>query len=168
VLADFIQRNHSVQSLCFNHNLITDDGAECITKALRTQRTGVETLTLASNQLSSKGVLSLAQALKDAKRDLTVDISDNRLVTRQGFAALFKEDAELDYLLFKVRRKMLTAEGEKRMHDMADKTKARESASVTSSPVQSSTHNSPRVSNAQPPLMTGALRIHSALPGTKP
>jgi len=169
VLADFIQRNPSVQHLYFSHNLITDDGAEAITRALKTHKTGVETLTLASNQLSSKGVFSLAAALKETRRDLTVDISDNRLVTKQGFASLVKDDTDLDYLLFKVRRKMLTAEEEKRMHEMHDKTRIRESTSSTTSPVSSNTSisspppHSPRTSNAQPPPMS-ALRIHTAPP----
>jgi len=84
--------------------MISDDGLIALMKVL--PDTKLKVLNAAQNQVSSKGMVELTKALQVIKHDFTVDLSNNTLLGGAGISALVKADMKLDYLLFKVRRKL--------------------------------------------------------------
>lgn len=80
----------------------TDVGIDALARALEVLGCSVNAMYLSSNQISSKGVICLANSLKKNKNALTIDISDNKLVSRAGVAAFVDAKVHLDYLLLKM------------------------------------------------------------------
>lgn len=81
---------------------VSDSGIDSLAHALEAPGCNVNTVYLSSNQISSKGVICLANSLKKYKNPLTIDISDNKLVSRAGVAAFVDAKVHLDYLLLKL------------------------------------------------------------------
>jgi len=99
--------NPTITELYLDNNAIGDTGLSALSDALiNSPNIGLKALYLASNNISSKGVIALSKALKAFKNELLVDISDNKLVSRTGVAALCVDiDVMLDYVQLKLFKK---------------------------------------------------------------
>jgi len=99
--------NPTITELYLDNNAVGDIGLSAMSDALlNSPNIGLKALYLASNSISSKGVIALSKALKTFKNEILVDISDNKLVSRTGVAALCVDiDVMLDYVQLKIFKK---------------------------------------------------------------
>lgn len=96
-----VRKNSSIKSLRLGDNIITDNGAAEIADAL-ISGCSVEEIFLQGNHISSKGASSLAFALSKVDRAISLDLSKNSLIGRQGFYAFFEKECALKMQLFKL------------------------------------------------------------------
>jgi hypothetical protein len=109
-IAQLLRENNTITEVELDRNVITDAGMEALCDALQQPGSALASLSLASNQLSTKGALALSEALVKKRGDFTVDLSGNSLITRKGIhGILAKEEITFDYLLFKIRKKDVKA-----------------------------------------------------------
>jgi len=99
-IANLIEKNKSVSEIRLNDNFISDAGAESFGRVLHCKN--LVYLSLASNQISTKGAISLATAGRALDRQLIVDLSFNKLIGRTGFSEFFSSERPLEMELFKM------------------------------------------------------------------
>lgn len=88
-LGPFLCRWKCVKGINLRDNCISDTGLEFLIGALGV-KDGLDELLVGSNQLSSRGAQMIANALDQCiDREVVIDLSQNPLIGRQGFAQLF-------------------------------------------------------------------------------
>jgi len=102
-LAKLLSKNPNISRVDLSNNLVDDDGAIAFAELLKSSKSKVKELGLSSNHISSKGASAIAEALKMSTQELTVDMSGNKLITRQGISDVIASKGDLEFVLFKVR-----------------------------------------------------------------
>jgi len=87
------------------HNVVGDNGMMAFTKAMLSSSFKVENLDLSFNQLSVKSLNSLPESILALTIPLSLDISDNPLLTRYAVAAFLAADSPVSVDKFKIKRK---------------------------------------------------------------
>jgi len=103
-IADTIEKNPTIKVLILEHNVIADAGVIALASAIEKRDGQIKELYLASNQIGSKGVAALGYTFSVIASELTVDISDNKLVSRAGLAAIVDAKVKIDYMLLKLQK----------------------------------------------------------------
>eukprot|EP00475_Leptophrys_vorax_P044367 TRINITY_DN8867_c0_g1_i1.p1 TRINITY_DN8867_c0_g1~~TRINITY_DN8867_c0_g1_i1.p1 ORF type:complete len:958 (+),score=294.37 TRINITY_DN8867_c0_g1_i1:104-2875(+) len=99
-IATLVEQNSSVSEVRLAENFISDAGAEALARVLGCKNLFV--LSLASNQITTKGASALASAVQTLDRQLVVDLSFNKLIGRVGFSQFFTSEHPLEMELFKM------------------------------------------------------------------
>jgi len=106
-LSQMILAMPNVHALRLDANTITDAGVEFLCDVIGLGKTGITAMFLADNQLSSKGLGKLASVLEKTTGNLSIDVSGNALISRQGVDAILKASKEgaLEFVHFHIRRR---------------------------------------------------------------
>jgi Ran GTPase-activating protein (RanGAP) involved in mRNA processing and transport len=99
-IAVLIEKNKTVSEIRLTENFVSDSGAESFARVLGQKHLFV--LSLASNQITTKGATALASAVQSLDRQLVIDLSFNKLVGRSGFSEFFSSSRPLEMELFKM------------------------------------------------------------------
>jgi Ran GTPase-activating protein (RanGAP) involved in mRNA processing and transport len=103
-IGDLCKMNPTVKRVNLESNNISDVGAEYLSAAVCTFNVELDELMLGSNAIGTKGCIALANALKHGEGSMSLDLSDNKLISRRGYTALLEVDEHLDFVLLKVKR----------------------------------------------------------------
>jgi Ran GTPase-activating protein (RanGAP) involved in mRNA processing and transport len=104
-IANFVSTNASVTNVNLDHNVVGDAGMAALTKAMLSPSFKVENLSLAFNQLSVKSLNSLPESILALTVPLSLDVSDNPLLTRYAVATFLAADSPVSVDKFKIKRK---------------------------------------------------------------
>jgi len=104
-IADFCAKNNTVLSVVLDHNLIGDDGLIALAAAMLSSEFNVSSISLSNNQLSSKSISTLPEAIMALKVPLELDLSDNPLLTRKALSVLLKANISVSVTKFQIKRK---------------------------------------------------------------
>jgi Ran GTPase-activating protein (RanGAP) involved in mRNA processing and transport len=104
-IADLVARSGETQVIDLEKNLITDEGAIAIAQAISSDKCDLARILLAGNNLSERGVQAIHAALPKTERQVVVDFSDNKLVSRKAFIGLVNDlNLQLDFVKFKIKK----------------------------------------------------------------
>lgn len=96
--------NNTILSINLESNKIADAGGVALAGCITGDGADLDTLNVAGNDLAAKGVMALAAAIKDSDGEVQVDISDNKLISRKGYAAILEMPCNMEFVLLKFRK----------------------------------------------------------------
>ncbi len=105
-LADLCRVNKLVKEINLERNLVDDAGVIALAEALMSGRSGLSCLNLSCNQLSSRAIVALSEALKatNGAGRVEIDLCGNRMLGRSGLATILDADFPLEFPLLKIVR----------------------------------------------------------------
>lgn len=104
-IADLVARSGETQVIDLEKNLVTDEGAIAIAEAISSEKSDLARVLLGGNNLSEKGVQAIHAALPRTEREVVVDFSDNKLVSRKAFMGLVNDlNMQFDFVKFKIKK----------------------------------------------------------------
>jgi Calponin homology (CH) domain/Leucine Rich repeat len=96
-ISELLQVNSTIKELHLAENGITDQAVRYLVTALEHKSCSVHLIDLCNNEISSEGVVSLADLLKRTHRNISIDLSENVLIGQKGVQALLDTQLPIKY-----------------------------------------------------------------------